>query len=249
MFNLDTQSFIKDFIFPAIVAILASLFSYFGSFKLNEKNRNEEKRISTIDLIDRMLLDLEKLNSILESLKEDAEKLRYFSLINTKIAKDLIGRFRGYFYSITLFKDDKLRKQIIEGVDIIDSLINDMDLIENHIVNERGKSESKRDELEKAFTEIKIRLLEQNYFIDVSDGSRAKKIGAKGNRVDKKSEVIRSILEDLVSSLKASQERVNFLDSEYEKKRSFMVVKILDAQTKLRELISELGDQKLELQK
>lgn len=246
MFNLDTQIFLRDLIFPAVVAVLAAYFSYRGSYKLNENNQKKEERLRTIDLIDRMNLDLEKLTSVLDILKEDAEKLRFFSLANTRIARDLIVKLRGYFYSITLFKEDKLRKQIIETVDVVDSLINEMDIIETHILNERNKSDAKREELEKTYREIKIRLLEQDYYIDSAKGFIAKSI-AGTKRSDKKPEIIKSIIDDLLNELKTSQDRVANLDAEYEKKRSFVVVKILDAQSKIRDLSNELTDQRIEI--
>ena len=92
MFNFDTQTVLRDLLFPAGVAVLAAFFSYKGSYKLNENKQKEEERLRTIDLIDRMLLDLEKLTSVLDILKEDAEKLRFFSLANTRIARDLITK-------------------------------------------------------------------------------------------------------------------------------------------------------------
>jgi len=142
-----------------------------------------------------------------------------------------------------------LRKQIIESIDVIDTLINEMDVIETHILNERNKSEAKREELDKTYREIKIKLLEQDYYIDASKGLSPKSITGNNKKPDKKAEIIKLIIDDLLNELKLSQDRVLNLDAEYEKKRSFVVIKILDAKTKIRNLTTELEDQRQGFQK
>lgn len=57
-------------------------------------------------------------------------------------------------------------------------------------------------------------------------------------------DAINKILLDLVQDINTSEQNLNRINSENEKKRSFLVVRVLDIQTKLRELIALLNERR-----
>lgn len=197
-----------------------------------------------LDLIDQLLIDIDKLDSTLEKLKDDAKKYKIFLLANTRLAQAIVGRVYDRLNDITKIQDDKLRRQIFQTIDATDSLVNEIDSIESYLLGERNKSEAIKNELQKSLVDTKLKLLEQGYFIDQSDGYKVKRIGENQESNDPRPQIIRFILEDMVSRLSVSEENVSRLDTEYKEKRQFALVEILSTQAKLKELASNLNEAK-----
>lgn len=244
---------VRDLVFPGVVAVLAAFFSYLGTYKLNKKTQEEDKRLKTIDLIDYLLIDFNKLIAILEKLKEDAEKYSFFLLANIEIAKSIVSKLKAQTEKVILFSEDNLRRQVIENVDSVSSIIEEMDVMERYPVNEASKLEYTRGERLKELRQIRLKLLEIGYYIDVDDNSKPKYLDEKRKITPKKTlkdirlETVDKILLTLVSDINSSEQNLSKINADNEKNRSFLVIRILDIQTKLREINSSLNDRRNEL--
>ncbi len=239
-------SFIKDFIFPGIIAVIASVSSYFATYKLHKNVSEDDKKLKTIDLIDYLVIDLNKLIQLLDKLKEDAEKYNFFLLTNIEIAKTITSKLKSQTEKVILFSDDNFRRQIIENIDTASSIVEEMDIMEKNPVNEANRLQYTRSETLKELRKIRLKLLEMGFYIDVDDNSLPKRLDGKEKAITKKKgkdielETVNKILLDLVSNLKDSEDNLQRITNENEKKRSFLVIRILDIQTKLREISSQL---------
>lgn len=241
------NSLVKDLVFPGVVAVLAAFFSYFGTYRLNKQTQEEDKRLKTIDLIDYLLIDFNKLITTLEKLKEDTEKYNFFLLANIEIAKSIVYKLKAQTEKVILFSEDNLRRQILENVDFVSSIVEEMDVMERYPVNEASKLEYTRSERLRELRNIRLKLLEMGYYIDASDNSKIKYFDEKERKKNKSAkdtrlETIEKILLDLVSDINSSEQNLNKIRVDNEKKRSFLVIRILDIQTKLREINILLND-------
>ena len=243
------MDWINSLLFPAIVSVLAVISSYYATYRINNISQKEDKRLKTIDFVDYLLIDLNKLIQVLEKLKDDAEKYNFFLLTNIEIAKNIINKLKSQTDKVILFEDDSLRRGIIELIDNAGTIALEMETMEQYPVNEFNKLEYTRSERLKELRGIRLQLLELGYYIDVNDNSKTHRIDGKKVKKDLALETVDKILLDLVSDLSNSEQNLNKIKAENEKKRSFLIIRILDTQTKLRELNTTLTDKKADLAK
>lgn len=230
----------SQLLLAAITALFTSLASYFATFKLTKKEREENRSLKKTDLIESLTIELSKLLQIFEKLKEDVEKYNYFSLRNTQIAQTSIARLKILNEQIILFEDDSLRKNIIEVTDLAFSLIEEINLMENFQVNEENKLRDITKEAEKEYRLLRLNLLPQNIIIQDRKAKYIMTPTNKSKKTDDKLSTIESIFNELLSEI--DQTRLNSIKTENERKRSLLVVRILDTQTKIRDLISYINE-------
>lgn len=230
----------SQLLLAAITALFTSLASYFATFKLTKKEREENRSLKKTDLIESLTIELSKLLQIFEKLKEDVEKYNYFSLRNTQIAQTSIARLKILNEQIILFEDDSLRKNIIEVTDLAFSLIEEINLMENFQVNEENKLRDITKEAEKDYRLLRLNLLPQNIIIQDRKAKYIMTPTNKSKKTDDKLSTIESIFNELLSEI--DQTRLNSIKTENERKRSLLVVRILDTQTKIRDLISYINE-------
>lgn len=244
MGSQEFYNFAKDFIYPAIIAALTSFLTYKAAYSVSEKSLKNENILKSRDLTDSLKIEINKLVFFLETLKEDLDRYGYFALQNTKIALNSIQKLKVLNDKVTLFDDEALRLEVIEKTETVSSLIEEIEIMENILVNEDGKLRGKIAEAEKEYRLIRVNLLTQGIYVDAQDNKPKyilQKIRKSSKRTIKQEpglEAAEKIIRDLVSEIDSTQ--LDTLRANYEKKRSLLVVRILDVQTKLRELVKNL---------
>ncbi len=240
-------SFAKDFIFPTIVAFVAAFASYKGAYKLSENALKEANNSKVVDLTNSLVIELNKLNNLLEKLKDDVSQYSYFLLQSTKIALNSAYRLRSLNDQVILFDDEDLRRQIIENTDLAISLVEEIDLMENILVNEQRKLDDKRSQAEKEYRDLRLGILSLDIFIDPVDNivkflNEKNTKQKKNKKPDNKILAIQSVMNGLIAEIDSSE--LDNLKKSYERKRNLLVVRVLDVQTKIRQLVNDLNDLK-----
>lgn len=245
---------IKDLIYPAVVAILAAVLSYFATYKLKDKYLQEDKRLKRIDLIDKLQIEINKLLSSFDKLNDDAEKKNFFAIATIQNTKPTIDKLKDLSDDITLFSDDKLRQNILENIDIAATLIGEIETLEMNPVLGYQELERITKEREAEYRSFAMKLLDMGIYFDNSSNSfqyidtkNGKRGKLKAVTTDNKLQTIQNILMSLVKDIGDSQTKLNQLNQENQNKRSYFAIRILNSQTKLRELLNLLSEVRTEL--
>src|SRR3989339_213099 len=90
------QTSLKDLIFPAFVAILASYGSYLATYNSNKKSLSQEKQLHKFYFVDKLLTQINKFVVITEILREDNTTLKYFSFTNIYLAREIADKLKEY---------------------------------------------------------------------------------------------------------------------------------------------------------
>ena len=249
-FMKNNPDLIINLLYPALIAVLAALFSFWGSYLLNKHNSNEEKRLRTIDLVDFLIIQFNNLLVVLDKLTKDAETLNYFAFANINIGLPIINKLKNKSDQVILFESDKLRKQLVEVIDEASSAIEEINAIEHYPISERDKAESIKAERLREFRNISVELLKSGVYINRENKYKPEYLPGISNLKGAKNQTklekaVENLLTDLVADMNASDLKINTINSQNEKLRSFLVIRMLDIQTKIRELNNQLSDLKV----
>lgn len=244
--------------FPLIVSALGifatAFLSYFWTNKLTQSSLKEDKRIKTIDLTDKFLIEISKLLLMLVKLGEDVKELRYFNLKNVELANSVGWKLKNLVDSVTLYPD-QLRRKIIENIDTATSLIDEIDKLERYPLNEYTQLQSKKIATDREYRELSLELLKMGIYVEETSNNTYEvryinNIGKlKGKTVanDKPLKTAEIIRQDLNRVIKEDNERLNTILTDNTNKRNFLAINLSDAQKALRDLIKDLNDQRANL--
>lgn len=249
---------LKDLVYPAVVAILAAVFSYIATYKLKNKDLQEDKRLKRIDLIDKLQIEITKLLSSFDKLNDDAEKKNFFVIATIQNTKPTIDKLKDLSEDITLFSDDKLRQNILENIDIAATLIGEIETLEMNPVLGYQELERITKEREAEYRSFAMKLLDMGIYFDnnlnsfqyidnATSDKKGKKVKLKPVAQDNKLQTTQNILMNLVKDINDSQTKLNQLNQENQNKRSYFAIRILNSQTKLRELLNLLSEVRSDL--
>lgn len=242
----DVKSSILIYVILAPVA--AAIFSFLGTIVINYLSNKNYKNTYKRDYIETLLLNLNDLLQALDRLRNDAEKSGLFWLTNTGYARTVVDKLRNKVESVIVLSEEGLKRSVVELIDNSGSLIEEIELMERFPVNEQGKLKDRIDQRINDFRRVKVQFISQGIYFDKSDFSKpkyfdkklmdkAKKEGPERKRL----EVIENEFLD-ISDISKDDERLKEVNKENEKRRSFFVIRILDIQTKIRELIKNLDE-------
>lgn len=245
---LITEDLSRSILITVILApVAAAIFSFLGTFAINYFSQRNYKKKSRLDYIDTLLLQLNELIQALDRLREDAEKAGIFFLTNTQFAKAIINKLRSRVESVLLLSEEGLKRKIVEIIDNCGSLIEEIDLFERYPLAEKGKLEQKIKERSSELKNLKLQLFNLGIYLDPTDhkpkyfeeniDKNAKKEGAEKKKLD----IVVKMFSDIID-VKKDEEELKILNERNEKKRSYFVIRILDIQTKIRELVSSLNE-------
>jgi hypothetical protein len=156
---------LKDFVTPVSIAAITLVVGYFLTRRSDNIKAKRELNSKRLTLIDTILLEIGRLNSVLEILRVDAER-NMFMLNNTETAKQSISNLKRIFDNVTIIPDENIRKRILVDIDLVDALIRDIVTIETIAVNENNKfSVNEKDSL-KELRKLKLALLKKDIGLD-----------------------------------------------------------------------------------
>jgi hypothetical protein len=236
MENLITQAAISIF---AALGTFGSTYT-FQYFKDNKDNRKQEKELKQA-----LNLEFIKINSILDKLKSDLEERNYFQLKNTYQASDSNSRLKRLIENIILINNDSLRSEIRDAVDLVFTLFDEINAIEGLYLDEKIKDQKNLLELRKEFRNYQILILQKGFVVKSTTPLEIIYSQQDPNTelsVDKRLEIdaIIEVINSLVQDLRTSEDRLKQIELENTRRRPLLNSRILDIQSKLRELNSKL---------
>lgn len=233
---------LKDFVTPVSIAAITLIIGYFLTRRSDNIKGKRELDSKRLTLIDTILLEIGRLNSVLEILRVDAER-NMFMLNNTETAKQSITNLKRIFDNVTIIPDENIRKRILVDIDLVDALIRDIVTIESIAVNENNKfSINEKDSL-KELRKLKLTLLKKDIGLDATMTPFLLKAGITP-LTEAKIKTIKDLYNDLNQTyLKASNERNNSI-AWCKDKRIFYCMRIIDIEAKLRELEFILNEER-----
>lgn len=243
--------------FPLFISVIGVIFtafaSYFWTNKLNKNSMDREKRIRTIDLTDKLLIEINKLLLQLVKLGEDVKELRYFNLKNVELASSIGWKLKSLTDSVTLY-EDTLRRKIIEQIDTATSLVDEIDKLERYPLNEYTELKNKKIATDREYRELSLKFLKMGIFVDqVNNNYEVRYINGTGKfkgkttQNDKVLKTAESIRQDLNRVIKEDNDSLNTILTNNSTKRNFLAISLSDAQKALRELVKDLNDERSNL--
>lgn len=241
------QYLILPSVVGVITVILTAFLSYFATYKLNQSQKENDKRLNTIDLIDKLLTEINRLSNIFDKLREDVVNLNYFSLKNTQIGNSISWKLKTLSDNIILLPD-KLRRSSLDVIDTSTALIDEIDGLERYPVNEYTELKSKQLLTDKEYRDFSLKLLDLNiYEKKIGDKFEARYFDDENKNLqnDKKLFVAEAVRADLLSVIRKDEDKLKNINKDIEKRRGYLMIRIVDIQTRLRETVNDLNDTKL----
>ncbi len=234
----NTDPLVSSLIYPAVVAVLSALLSFLATYLIAKNSKDKELKDQKTTLIDNLILRLNKLVAIFDALNSDIETRNLFAITTISKGQKIIGSLNGYLWSVHLLEDTQLRTQIVEAVDNADELLNEINSLENYPYSEEFKAEGKRNEINKEFRDLKIRLLQEEIIFD--ENLKAKYVDGVKDQHPEKLKTIDLIITELANALANANDKIKNIVDGNEKKRPLLATKIVDQKTKVRDLLLTL---------
>ncbi len=252
---MDSQqwSFFQQYLlFPSLVALLTAVFSVIASYKatyrLNQNNKESERKTKLSDLIDKMLLEVNRLIPLFEKLRTDFDKDNFFSFRNIELISNARWRLVGLQNEIILFDDD-FRKIILEDIDTVSTLVDELNALENNPFQGFTDLKNKLNETVKEDRSFRLELLKMGIYLQADDQGnlRPKYIGQKALKnktldLDDKLSVIDVMRKNLISGVEEAQKQLDDTNTDTTRRRDRLVARVIDAQNKLKSLQDSLNN-------
>ncbi len=240
--------------FPLIVAVITVVttagFSYLVTYCLNKKSVENDKMAKTIDLIDKLLLEINKLNQIIEKLKDDVETLKYFSLKNIQVANNIGWKLRSFMDSVTLLTGE-LRRAIVSTIDSATFWIDEVDALERFPVSEYVDLKNKKLQTDKEYRDLSLELLKSGIFVDeIGNGKfEVRYISQEGKNLinDKTLKTAEMIRQDLIRVIDENRLRLDSINNDTTSKRNFLLLRLYSIQSSLSDIAELLSNKRIEL--
>lgn len=246
--------FVQYLLFPSIVALFTSFASgiatYFATYQLQKKSKDEEQGSKVRDLVSKLLIELNRIIPLFEKLNSDFDKENYFSFANIDLITNAKWRFLNLANEVTILEEG-LRKEILESGDRVSTLIDEVNAIERNPVQGHTDLKTKLEDAIREDRHLKIELLKLDIFLKDVDGilvphyltrekENKKTTATPEINPDQKLQVISDIRQTLLSSVTDQQKRLDDINAETSRRRKRLVSKIIDTQNKLKDLQAKL---------
>ncbi|MDE2218164.1 MAG: hypothetical protein KGJ58_01755 [Patescibacteria group bacterium] len=233
-------------IYPALVAVVSALFSFFGSYRLQRNEKERENRSLKQDFIEKIVISLERLNVVLSKLSDDPMKLNYFSLQNIATAKPILQRLQLHTEDkLSLFQDQQFRSSVLNTIDEVTTVIEEIESRELNPVNKYTEHQNIVKETVAEYNAFRVKLLEMGFYLDANNEPQNLDLQATTDNANwQKLNQIRSIVQTFISKINNSQTELNTINQQAKELRSFLAVKLLNAQSKVKDLTADLNQKK-----
>ena len=233
-------------IYPAIVAVVSALFSFFGSYRLQRNEKERENKSLKQDFIEKIVISLERLNVVLSKLSDDPMKLNYFSLQNIATAKPILQRLQTHTEDkLSLFQDQQFRSNVLNTIDEVTSIIEEIESKELNPVNKYTEHQNIVKETVAEYNAFKIKLLEMGFSLDGNNEPQNIEPTATTDYANnQKLFQIKSIIQTFIKKISDSQIQLDGINNQAKELRSFLAVKLLNAQSKVKDLTVDLNQKK-----
>lgn len=245
------EFFQQYLLFPSVVALLtavaSAIASYKATYRLNRATKDEERKSKVTNLIDKILIEVNRIIPLFEKLGTDFDKDNYYSFRNIELISQARWRLVGLNVDITLFTDD-LRVEILEVTDKISTLIDELNALENNPMQGYTELKNKLNDAIRDDRAFRLELLKMGIFLaNDSQGKlvpqyMGKKVSkGKTPKLDEKLQSIEVMRQNLISGVTEAQRQLDGTNADAARRRDRLVAKIIDAQNKLKKLQDNLN--------
>lgn len=234
-----SKEFLFYLVYPAIIAVVSALFSFLGSYYLRKKEKKRETDSLKKDFIDKTIISLERLNSILAKLHDDPIKLNYFSLQNIATLKPILQRLQILTEEkLSLFQEQQFRSNVLSTIEETTSIIEEIESKELNPVNKYTEHQNTVKETLAEYNTFKIELLKMGFYLDNNNEPQNLDINIPSDPTNfQKLTQIKLIIQTFRSKIGDSQNQLDNINQQAKEQRSFLAVKLLNTQSKIKELI------------
>lgn len=253
-FFMNTQQiefFQQYLLFPSVVALLASVISgiasYKATYKLNKSTKEEEQKIKLLNLVDKLLIEVNRLIPLFEKLRTDFDKDNFYSFRNIELISSARWRLVNLNNDVILFNDD-LRTQILEDTDTISILVDELKALEDNPMQGYAELKNKLDDAIKNDRAFRLELLSMGIYLgsDNQGNLVPQYIGKKVNKnktskLDDRLQTVEEMRQTLISGVLEAQKQLDSTNADVARKRDRLVARIIDAQNRFKELQKTLN--------
>lgn len=234
-------------IYPATVAVVSALFSFFGSYRLQKNEKENERLTLKQDFIERMTILLDRLNLILEKLSDDPTKYNYFSLQTIATIKPLLLRLQSATEEkLALFSEQSFRSDVLNTLDEVTTTIEEIESEESNPVRKFSEHQAIEKETIAEYSAFRIKLLELGFYLDVNNDPQDIDVTTPQDYANaQKKNQIKAIVQGFITKINNSRAELDKINEKTREHRAFLAVKLLHAQSKVKDLIGDLNKRKL----
>lgn len=222
---------LTNFYSPLGVGVIVFIISAVNQFWTK---RQDKKRLK-ITVLDEIIIALKSADQTLENLKSDATN-NYFNFNNQKKGKRVAERLEKAVESASVFPNEDLRKEILQNIEDFNTLVQDVEGLENFAFNQSDKFSQTKDKSLNELKKLKLHALT----VDICIVETNEIISLKKGKNDKRVEVIKNIYDMLDQNYVEAKNNLDASNDFCKQRRIHFTILIVDNQTKLRELCSRL---------
>lgn len=244
------ENLTRDLLYPAVVALLATFASYKATIVYSTKKKDEQNNERAIDLIDRIIIEFNKILTSSDLIKEDIENNHYLDFKHRGAISNSVTNLHKLLDDIFILRSQPLRLKIIEIVELISIISNEVDAIQrfdddkqNDISQRENTLREKRQSLELEF--LKMGIYFHNGKAVFIDQEVTKKNAFEMTKTKTATEMNTDISDKFDRLTNEQREHSKFI----ERKKTYIAVKITDMQSQLRETVVGLEDQRKIIEK
>ncbi len=244
--NAQQIAFFQQYLlFPSIVALLASVASavasYMATYKLNKSNKEEEQKVKLTNLVDKLLIEINRLIPLFEKLRTDFDKDNFYSFRNIELISNTRWRLVGLINDVILFKDE-LRKQILDDTDTVSVLVDELKALEDNPAQGYAELKNKLEDAIKNDRAFRLELLRMGIYLGTDNqGSLdpqyiGKKVNKKSTKLDERLQAVEEMRQNLISGVVEAQKQLDNTNADVARKRDRLVARIIDSENRFKEL-------------
>lgn len=224
---------LSDFYSPLGVGVIVFVVGAIHQFWA----RRQEVKRQKVTVLDDIIIALKSADQTLENLKND-DNGNYFNYNNQKKAKRVAERLEKAIEGTAVFPDENLRKEILQSIEDFNTLAQDVEGLENYAFSQSEKFSQTRDKSLDELKRLKLEALKVNIFI----GDSAETISGVDSKQanDQGVEVVRTVYGMLDRTYIEAKDQLDKSEDFCKQRRVHLTIRIVDTQTKLRELNSRL---------
>lgn len=253
---MTSNEFLVYLIFPAIVALLASVASFLATYWLSNRQKNQDRKIKLSDFLTNLTNEFNQITVVLEKLQDDIANNNYFSIRTILSANPSYTRLKQLRDEVVLIKDKDNRESVTETINVTVNFLEEIDSLEQFLVNESQRHNDIKDKVMKELRHIQLELLKVNMYLDKAysiqfvkereDKEDIKKKETELTDLEKqKKEAVEKLLENLLQDLQNSEQKLNQNYDDGARRRLVYTTKITNIQNKIKDiqnLISKLSN-------
>jgi len=232
-------------IFPGIVAVVAAFMSFLGSFVISYRNSSSEKKSKRTNILDNLSADFSSLSQLVDKLKVDGEEKTYFALKNVIAGQTVLTHLRKLIEDIVVFSDTSLRREIIEVVEDSSALFTDLSGLETYVLQRGNENKLAEKEYKKELRSLRTKFMRLNIIVEANLIVTSPLLATMTNQ-NNKNLLLKKIdeavitINELVNEKSIENNQYNEFLKGNDKKRMLFNIRLLDVETKIRELSQKL---------